>query len=184
MSCKVTDGIDNSCSALTKASGLGKKFWVGYLSDLDTPFSIAQTADISQIDFGSYGVLYPFEGSKFSHDFTWEMATASGGSKSFNQAFNWKLMPDSTTDDANLQSLLIGDDLFIIVEDLNQEFFLLGASNGMTGTAGSGGSGGKEQGGDTADSGTLSGNEKTKPLRFRLGGGYAATKAYLEAFEN
>lgn len=183
MSCKVTDGITNSCAALTKVSGTAKKFWVGYLDDLDTAFSLAQTADISQIDFGSYGALYAFEGSKFAHDFTWEMVVASGGNKSWNQTFNWKLTPDTTTDDANLQSLLIGDDIFIVVEDLNQEFYLLGAGNGLTGTAATGGSGGKESGGDTAVSGTLSGNEKTVPLRFRLGGGYAATKAYLEAFE-
>jgi hypothetical protein len=179
MGCKVSDGIDNSCSSLLKVSGLGKKFWVGYKSDLDTQISTAQNADINALDFGSYGGLYLMEGSKFSHDFTWELALASGGNKSYNHIFNWKLTPDSTADDVTIQSLLLGDDIFIVVEDLNKQFFILGAGNGLTSTAATGGSGGKESGGDTADSGTLTGNETTKPLRFSLGGGYQATLDYL-----
>lgn len=183
-SCKVSaGGITNTCSDLTKVSGLGKKFWIGYKSDLDTQFTLTQAADINQIDFGSYGVLYPFEGSKFAHDWTWEMAVASGGNKSFNHALNVKLTPGSTADDLQVQKLLLGDDIFAIVEDLNQEFFILGAGNGLTGSIGTGGSGGKEPGGDTADIITLSGNEKTKPLRFALGSGYQGTLDYLRTRE-
>jgi len=184
MSCKVSTGVSNDCTSRLKASGLSKKFWVGYKGDLDTQISLAQSADINALDFGSYGVLYPFEGSKFSHDFSWELKVASGGNISYDHVFNWKLTPDTTADDLTVQKLLQGDDIFIIVEDVNQQFFILGAGNGMSATAATGGSGGKESGGDIADSGTLTSNEKTKPLRFALGGGYQATLEYLESRES
>jgi hypothetical protein len=179
MGCKVTAGITNACADLLKVSGLGKNFWVGYKSDLDTQISIAQTADISTLDFGSYGGLYKFEGSKFAHDYTYELAVASGGNKSWNQTFNAKVVSGSTTEDVQLQNLALGDDIFIIVETLNRTFLILGAANGLTANAGSGGSGGKEAGGDTADVLTLAGNEPTLPLRFALGGGYQATLDYI-----
>lgn len=177
--CKVTAGFANVCADLLKVSGLGKRFWIGYKSDLDTQIDITQAADVSTLDFGGYGGLYAFEGSKFAHDYLWELVVASGGNKSFNQTLNIKLSPSSTAEDVILGQLLMGDDIFAIIEDLNREFFILGAGNGLTSNAATGGSGGKENGGDTSSSITLTGNEKTMPLRFQLGGGYDATLAYL-----
>jgi hypothetical protein len=179
MACKMTAGVTNTCPDLRKVSGLKKDIWIGYLSDLDTQFSVAQSADLNTIDFGSYGGLYKVEGAKFAHDFSWELAVASGGNKSFNHMVNIKATPGSTTEDTQIQNLLLGDDIFVVVEDLNREFYILGGANGLTGSAGTGGSGGKESGGDTADVITLSGNEPTKPLRFALGGGYQATRDYI-----
>lgn len=183
MSCKVAAGVTNTCADVTKVSGLNKTFWIGYLSNLDTRFVTTQTADIGTIDFGSYGTLFRFDGAKFAHDWTWELAVASGGNKSFTHTLNVKLTPGSTTDDLNIQKMLLGDDIFAIVEDLNGEFYILGARNGLTGSAGTGGSGGKEVGGDTSDVLTLTGAEITKPLRFALGSGYQATLDYIEALE-
>lgn len=183
MSCKVSSGITNDCTARLRGSGLGGTFWVGYLGDLDTQISTTQAADINTLDFGSYGGLYRFDGSKFAHDFTWELALATGGSVSYNQAFNWKLTPNSTADDLTIQKLNLGDDIFIVTKDLNNNFWILGAANGLQASAANGGSGGKETGGDTSDQGTLSGNEPTKPLRFALGGGYQATLDYIESRE-
>lgn len=177
--CKVSAGIGNDCTSRLKASGLGKNFWLSYKSYLDTQISQTQSADISTLDFGSYGGLYLMEGSKFSHDFTWELKVAPGGNISYDHIFNWKLTPDTTADDLNIQKMLLGDDIFIIVETPNQEFFILGSGFGMAANAATGGSGGKESGGDTTDSGTLIGNEKNKPLRFALAGGYQATLDYL-----
>lgn len=177
--CKVTAGFANVCADLLKVSGLGKRFWIGYKADLDTQIAITQAADINAIDFASYGVLYAFEGSKFAHDYTWELAVATGGNKSFNQTLNIKLSASSTAEDVILQQLLMGDDIFAIVEDLNREFFIMGAGNGMISNAATGGSGGKENGGDSSSSITLIANEKTIPLRFQLGGGYDASLAYL-----
>lgn len=184
LSCKVASGgMSNDCTSRLKVSGLDKTFWVGYKGDLDTQISLAQTADINALDFGSYGVLYRFEGSKFAHDFTWEEKVTSGGNISYDHTFNWKLTPDTTADDVQIQKLNLGDDIFIVVQDLNQNFYILGAGSGMSSTASTGGSGGKESGGDTAASGTLLANETTVPLRFRLGGGYQATLDYLRSRE-
>jgi hypothetical protein len=182
--CKVTSGITNSCLDLLKSSGMGKTFWVGYLSDLDTRFSLALSADISTIDFGSYGTLFRFDGSKFAHDWTSTLAVGGGGSKSWTQNFNAKLISGSTADDLQLQKLSVGDDIFIIAEDLNQQFWILGAGNGLSTNESTSGSGGKETGGDISDVVNLTGNEITpKPLRFALGGGYQATLDYIESRE-
>lgn len=181
--CKVTTGFANACADRLKVSGLGKRFWIGYKSDLTTQISLTQTADVSTLNFSGYGYLFPFEGSKFAHDYTWEEKVAPGGNISFDHILNIKLSPSSTAEDVILQAMLQGDDIFAIVEDLNREFFILGAGNGLTSTAATGGSGGKENGGDTASSITLTGNEKTLPLRFALGAGYDATVAYLVAAE-
>lgn len=183
MGCRVTAGVSNTCADLLKGSGLAKRFWATYNSMLDTPISLAQTADISSIDFGSYGGFYLFETGKFASDFTWNMVLASGGNKSFDQVFSTKLTPGSTTEDLNMQKLLIGDDIIIMAEDMNQEFYILGAGNGLTGSEGSGGSGGKESGGDLADVIVLKGNEKTKYLRFATAGGYTTTLAYIRSLE-
>lgn len=184
MSCKVTSGFGNTCPDLLKSSGMGKTFWVGYLSDLDTQFNVSLTADINAIDFGSYGVLYRFDGVKFSHDWTSTLAVASGGNKSWTQTFNAKLLAGSTADDLQLQNLSIGDDIFIIGLDLNRQFWIFGAANGLTVTEGTSSSGGKESGGDISDIITLTGSEITpKPLRFALGGGYQATLDYIESRE-
>lgn len=181
MSCKVASGMTNDCTSRLKSSGLGKNFWLGYKSDLDTQISQTQSADISQLDLGSYGTLYKFEGSKFAHDYTWEGKFTPGGNVSYDHIFNWKLNADSTADDLTIQKLNLGDDIFIIVETTNQEFLILGSGNGMAATAATGGSGGKESGGDTSDSGTLTANEKIKPLRFTRGDGYQGTLDYLNS---
>lgn len=184
MSCKVTSGITNTCADLLKSSGLGKTFWAGYLSDLDTRFNLSLSADIGTIDFGSYGVLYRFDGQKFSHDWTSTLAVANGGNKSWTQVFNAKLTSGSTADDLQLQKLQVGDDIFIIAEDSNQQFWILGAGNGLTANEGTSSSGGKENGGDISDIVNLTGSEITpKPLRFALGGGYQATLDYIESRE-
>lgn len=182
MACKMTSSLSNACADLLKGSGLAKKVWIGYLSDLDTRFSLAQSADISTIDFGGYGALYAIEGTKFAHDFTWALNVGAGSSKSYTHALNIKALPGSTLEDVQIQNLLLGDDIFAIVEDVNRQFFLLGPNQGMSATEATGGSGGKETGGDISDIITLtSAAEITKPLRFALGSGYDATLAYLVA---
>lgn len=184
MSCKVTAGLTNTCADVLKSSGMGKTFWVGYLSDLDTQFDTSLAADTNAIDFGSYGVLYRFDGVKFAHDWTSVLAVASGGNKSWTQNFNAKLLSGSTADDAQLKSLMLGDDIFIVAPDANQVFWILGAGNGLSANESSSGSGGKENGGDVSDVVNLTGSEITpKPLRFARAGGYQATLDYIESRE-
>lgn len=180
--CKATTGFTNSCSDLLRVGGADKTFWIFYKDDLDTQISLDQTADIGTLDFGSYGGLRRFDGNKFAHSFGDELQVGGGGNKSYKHTLTVKLLPNSTADDVILQDLNLGTDIIAIVQDNNRNFFILGAGNGMTVTADAMNSG--ETGdSDTRDTVTMEGSEKTKKLRFALGGGYQATLDYLENLE-
>jgi len=182
MACKAETGLTVSCEDLLRVGGLDKTFWVGYLSELDTQISLAQTTDIRSIDFAAYGGLRRFDGNKFSHSFTVEVQRAAGGNISFKQTFTAKLLSDSTADDVVLQDMTLGNDIFVVAQDNNRQFFILGAGNGLQLESGTGTTG--ETGdADMRDTIVLSGNEKTRPLRFALEAGYQATLNYLEGFE-
>lgn len=182
MACKITQGIDTSCTDLLRVGGADQTFWVGYLADLDTQFSLAQTADINTIDFGAYGGLYRFDGQKFQHTFGSELVVSAGGNKSYTHTAVIKVLADSTADDVTLQNLNLGNDIFIVYQDNNSKFFILGAGKGLSATADVQNTG-QTGDADTTDSVTLVGTERTKPLRFMLGGGASATLAYLESRE-
>lgn len=182
MACKITGGLDFDCLNLLKVGGTQPDFWVGYLSDLDTQISLAQSADISTLDFGAYGGLYRFSGNKFAHSAGSELVVAAGGNKSWRHTFVAKLISDSTGDDKVLQDLALGNDIFIVYQDNNRVFKILGPGNGLsvdsdvenTGQTGDS---------DTSDTITLTGQELVKPLRFSLGAGYQASLDYLESRE-
>jgi hypothetical protein len=182
MPCKISEGISNGCEDLLRVGGMDKTFWVGYKSDLDTQISLAQAADINALDFGAYGGLYRFDGQKFSHTFGDELSVAQGGNKSYIHSVVVKLLSNTTEDDKTLQDLNLGNDIFVVVQDNNQKFFILGAGNGLSSTASVQNSG-QTGDSDTSDTITLSGQEKTKKLRFSLGAGYQATLDYLESRE-
>lgn len=182
MSCKASEGISNSCSALLKVGGLDKTFWIGYKSELDTQISLSQTADIRSLDFGSYGGLRRFDGRKFSHSFSDPLVVAQGGNKSYSHILNAKLLADTTADDVTLQQLALGDDLFAVVQDNNQQFFILGAGNGLSATADARDTGTTGES-DISNNITLTGSETTKALRFSLEAGYQATLDYLVSRE-
>lgn len=182
MACKITDGIDFDCTNLLKVGGVQPDFWVGYLSELDTAFSLSQTADINTIDFGAYGGLRRFSGNKFAHSAGSELVVAAGGTKSWRHTFVAKLNADSTADDKTLQDLSLGNDIFIIYPDNNRVFKILGAGNGLSVESDVENSG-QTGDSDTSDTVTLVGQELTKPLRFSLAGGYQATLDYLESRE-
>lgn len=165
MACKVTSGIVNDCSDLLRVGGIDKQFWVGYLSDLDTQFSLTQSGDIASIDFSVYGGLYKFDGNKFSHSFGSELVVAAGGNKSYKHSFVAKLLTNSTADDKVLQDLNLGNDIFVIVQDNNRDFFILGAGNGLSAVSDVMNSG-QTGDSDASDTVTLEGQELTKPLRF------------------
>lgn len=182
MACKITQGIDETCEDQLSVGGADQTFWVGYLSDLDTAFSLAQTADISQLDFGAYGGLYRFDGKKFQHQFGSELVVSAGGNKSYTHTAIVKLLADSTADDKTLQNLNLGNDIFIIYQTNNNVFKILGPGKGLTSTADVENTG-QTGDADTTDTVTLTGSERVKPLRFSLAGGYSATLAYIESFE-
>jgi hypothetical protein len=181
--CKITTGLGFTCADQVRVGGVAPDFWVGYLSELDTLFSLAQTADIGTIDFGSYGGLRKFSGNKFWHQASTELQVAQGsGNRSWKQTFVAKLLADSTTDDVTLQTLALGNDIFIIYQDSNQQFYIMGAGAGLSAESDTQ-STGQTGDSDTTDTVTLSGSELTKPLRFKAGATASTTLAYLRGFE-
>lgn len=181
MACKITTGLAFSCADQVGVGGVYPDFWVGYLSELDTQFSLAQTADINAIDFGSYGGLRKFSGNKFWHQASTELQIAQGsGNRSYKQTFVAKLLADSTVDDVTLQTLSLGNDIFIVYADNNRQFFILGAGSGLSAESDTV-STGQTGDADTTDTVTLSGSEKTRPLRFNRNG-YDASLLYLNSF--
>lgn len=181
MSCKVTQGIENSCEDVLRVGGLGRTFWVGYLSDLDTLISLTQAADITALDFGSYGGLYRFDGRKFSHQYTVDLAVTAGGNKSYTHTFVGKVLSKTTEDNLTLKRLALADDIFIIADDNNGGYVILGAGNGLSVTAGSKTSG-QTGDSDTSTSITLTGSETTQELIFAVPGA-GGTLAYIENLE-
>lgn len=181
MACNVENGITNTCADLLRVGGMDLTFWVTYKSQLDTQISLTQTADISSLDFGSYGGLVRFDGNKFSHTGGNELVVAAGGNKSYKHTFTAKLLSTSTADDLSLQQLALGNDVIIIAQDNNQKFFIYGAGNGLSAESGAQSSG-QTGDSDTSDTITLSGQELTKPLRFALAT-YQQTLDYIESFE-
>ena len=181
MACNVENGISNTCEDLLKVGGMDLTFWVTYKSQLDTQISLTQAADISALDFGAYGGLVRFDGNKYSHSGGSELSVAAGGNKSYKHTFVAKLLSNSTADDVSLQQLALGNDIIIIAQSNNNEFFIYGAGKGLSAETDVQNSGNTADS-DTSDTITLTGQERTKPLRFALAT-YQQTLDYLENFE-
>jgi hypothetical protein len=177
--CKVVTGINNVCGDLLKASGVDKDFWAGYVSDLSVRFSLTQTGPIASIQFVPYNGLIKFEGQKFAHKFDTELVVAAGGGISYTHKAQVKLINQSTQDDVELQRLTQAQDMFIVMQDNNENLFIYAPSKGFNAAAGPLVTTGQAAGEDTSATVNLIGSEKVMPLRFTLGGTIAADIAYL-----
>ena len=177
--CKVQFGITNVCGDLLQTSGVGPDIYVGYTSDLSIRFPLTQAAAISSISWLAYAGLVKFAGYKWTNEASYELAKGAGGSMSYVQKLTIRAMNLSSQDDLELQKLTQAQNLFAIVPDNNENFFIFGASNGMTADAGVIKTFGKGQGEDILSSVSLTGNEKTIPLRFFVTD-YTTTVLYLE----
>lgn len=178
--CKVINGIDNACADLLQASGVDKDFWVGYVSDLGTRISLTQSGPISSLSFVAYAGLVKFSGQKFAHKADAELMVAAGGSISYSHKAMVKLMALNTTDDVEIQRLTQAQDMFIIIQDNNESFFIFGPSKGMQAVAGPIKTTGQAAGEDTSNTVNFIGNEKVLPLRFDRGSGVSSNISYLD----
>jgi hypothetical protein len=176
--CKVLYGINTVCGDNLFPGGADKDFWVGYVSDLSTRISSTQIGPISALTFANYGGLVKFEANKFSHKFDWAFTKGAGGNIGFTHRAIVKVMPLNTQDDVEVQRLLQAQDAFIIYQNNNDQFFIMGAQKGLTSVAGEIGTTGTTTADDVTDTITLEGSEKTKPLRF-LVTDVATTLLYL-----
>jgi len=180
MGCKAQLGISVSCGDLNFASGADKTFWLGYVSDLASNFSTAQTGFITSMSFKAYSGLVKFEGVKFSHQFSSEATKSAGGNRSIVHKAAIKLLALSTQDDVEVQKLIQAEDVFIVYRNNNNQFFIAGYGVGMSYDPGPVNSTGVGQGDDVSTTINLSGVESTLPLRF-LVTDVATTVAYLDA---
>lgn len=179
--CKVVTGINNVCSDLLQASGVDKDFWVGYVSDLSVRFSLTQTGPITSIQFIPYNGLVKFEGQKFAHKFDYELTVAPGGSISYTHKGQIKLKNMSTQDDVEIQRLTQAQDMFIIIQDNNENFFIYAPSKGFQAVAGALATTGMAAGEDTSTVINFMGSEKVLPLRFSTGSTTSANITYLDS---
>lgn len=178
--CRVQYGIDLVCGDLLFPGGASQDFYVGYVSDLGTPISGAQSGPISTLSFIAYRGLVKFSGQKFAHKFDWALAKGAGGNVYFTHRGTVKLIALNTQDDVEVQRLLQATDAFIVWRNNNDQFFISGYGQGLTGMPGDVGTSGLAAADDVSDTIILEGAEKTKPLRFDAGSP-ASSLAYLEA---
>lgn len=179
--CKVVTGINNVCGDLLQASGVDKDFWVGYVSDLSVKFPLTQTSTISNIQFVPYNGLIKFEGQKFSHKFDYAVTKGAGGGIAYEHKAQVRVMNLSTQDDVEVQRLTQAQDMFIIMQDNNEGFFIYAPSKGFSVVAGDLHSTGQQAGEDVLTTINFSSNEKVLPLRFAVGTTTQNTVDYLNS---
>lgn len=179
--CKVTNPVNLACGDLLYPGGADGVFYVGYLSDLGTRISNTLTGDISSLSFVAYAGLRKFEGAKFAHIFMSETAIGTGGNISITHRGTVKLITQSTADDRAMLELIQMTDGFIIYQNNNNQWFILGPTKGLRAMPGALQSTGQNSGDDVADTVILEGAEKTKPLRFFVTS-ETATQTLLDSY--
>jgi len=177
MACLITDGVGITCDALRRVGGVNKR---AYLFNSEEKTDIVTDANgyVIDINFESYDGLYKFTSRKQAHSGGYTAQVQSpGGNKFFNHDVILKLFPEDPTEDAVLESLLVGC-VGVILEDNNQQFFLYGNQNGLDQIDGTQNTG-QEQASDIAYSLTLQGQEPEMPKRILITD-YETTKNYLD----
>lgn len=179
--CKVTNPVQLACGDLLYPGGADGVFYVGYISDLGIKLSNTQVADIATLTFVAYAGLRKFEGAKFAHIFGSELAVGTGGNLSFTHRGTVKLITQSTADDVSMQQLAQSTDAFIVYQNNNNQWMILGPTKGLRAAAGPLQSTGQNTGDDVSDTLILEGAEKTKPLRF-FSVSETATQTLLDSY--
>ena len=179
--CKVTNPVQLACGDLLYPGGADGVFYVGYISELGIKLSNAQIADISSLTFMAYAGLRKFEGTKFAHNFGSEIALGAGKNISYTHRGTVKLITQSTADDVSVQQLSQSTDAFIIYQNNNNQWMILGPTKGLSVAAGPLQTTGTETGADISDTLILEGAEKTKPLRF-FSVSETATQTLLDSY--
>jgi hypothetical protein len=177
MGCNITASIDLLCADQRQAAGVRQKVWLGNIDQLaDDPFTIDSDGYVTDINFVTYGGLYSFVGPKKSPIFTTPATINEGSNKMFTPGGTIKLFSSSPADDKVIQELLVAN-VFAVIQDYNQNFFIYGGYNGLEISDLQ-----KTTEADTAFVITLQGEEKNLPLRVLLTD-YATTKALIESYE-
>ncbi len=162
--CGITAGIDISCSDLRRTGGVAKNVWLFNISDLRAAIDVDASSYITTIELNTYATLYRFEGAKFSHSATSNLAKTDSGNVSFTHELMMKVYNTNPTEDGVLQDLSVSE-VGAIVQTNNDEFLIYGAGNGLSASAIAAQTG-KNAGDDSTTTVTLTGSERTLPKRF------------------
>ncbi len=182
MACLITAGVGITCAALKRVGGVNKRAYMFNINDLVTSPSGGYTTDangyVDSFQFTGYFGLFKYISRKAAHSGGYTAQIQSpGGNKYFQHDCTIKLFSDDPTEDAILETLLVGC-VGIILEDNNQEFRVYGITNGMDQSEGVQNTG-QEQSSDIGDALTFVGAEPEIPKRF-LVTDYDTTKSYLD----
>lgn len=178
--CLLTSDFDFDCNALKKVGGI-KKVWLFNLSALRVGIDPNGTGYITSLEFTGYDGLYLFDSRKYSHEFTSTLTIGDGGNSSWVQELILRLFNDTPEEDQALSDLAVAE-VGAIIQDNNGQFFIAGATNGLSGTAGVA-TLGRNPGDATATSITLSGAETQIYRRLLRNGNFADTLAYVTALQ-
>jgi hypothetical protein len=178
MACTIGAGIGIACQDLRRAGGLNKRFWLGNIDDLATPFSATLNGYVTNIPFSTYRSLYKFEGPKFSHSFEINEQTTEGGNTQWEHKLIAKLLNTAPQEDRVIEDLSVSE-VFAVVQTSNAEFLILGAANGMTSDSSKLKSG-KKPGDDSTTELQLTGLEQSIYKRLLITD-FNTTLAYLNA---
>jgi hypothetical protein len=176
MGCRLTGGIIAECDDLIQIGGLYKKSWLGNVEDLTLDYD--EDGYVNDITMAEYGFLYAFESKKNSFSAGHSTGdSGAGANKFFIHTGVLKLFPNTPAEDEAIKDLLVSS-VFMIVKTQNDKFLIYGAKNGMNAVTEQ--NSGQEAGSDITEIVTLKGEEKTKPLRIKIGADAAATEAVLD----
>lgn len=136
MSCLITSGIAQGCR--NNAGGV-KKFYIGSVN-LTTATTVSSGGTGTITSFTSFSA-YTFYPNKNSSDFVENyQVSIENGTVGYEQVVNMSFSKLQAAT-RNQVLLLAQGDLWIIVEDRNGKFWLLGEEEGMTLSGGNAGSG-------------------------------------------
>lgn len=179
--CGIDSGIGVDCSKLRNVGGNNRRLWIANLQNENGNIEFTEDASgyLNTVSFPDYEGLYQFVGPKKGHSGGYTAVIQSGGNKFFQHDVIVKLLPGTPAEDVVIEDLLVSD-VVVFMETNNSQVIVYGADNGMEMSAGVQNTG-SEAASDTADTLTFVGEEKKKPRRFLVSGGFQATIDYLDA---
>lgn len=180
MGCNISSSVALICSDQQQAAGVARRVWLGNIDDLqDTKYTLDGSSYVTAINFDTYKGLYTYTGPKNSHVAESNGQIEEGANKFFLHRLLIKIFSSDPTDDTAIENLLNAN-MFAVVEDNNEQFFIYGGYAGMEVIEITRSTQAKT--GDTAFNIQMEGQEKSLPLRV-LSTDYATTKALLEGYE-
>jgi hypothetical protein len=179
--CGIGDGIDYSCLAKRKVSGV-KKVWLFNHDLLTSPIDPEGTGYVTGLEFDGYEGLYLFDAGKYSHSANAPVIkNADSGATTFGQTVELRVVADTPAEVAVLSDLAVANVGAVVLTN-NNEFRIYGSQNGMEMSEGEISPTGRAQGENTVSRIVLSGEEFV-PYRILLKTNYATTLAYVQALE-